>query len=174
MPPAGQRRELEAIGNSKVGVGCLFAAVVSGALPGAVVPDTERVFAAGERGRTVGAGPVDGAGYQSFLDAACEEVAQPSHLSELLFGDEDGLVAALQQRAAPAVEPTGLFRQLCIEQAHEGGELVSVGGGAEQVEVVGEADEGVDLDVVALGGASEDADEDLAYSGVGPEQEATL
>lgn len=127
-----------------------------------IEPDPCTGLAGGKGVDAVRAWPVAEPCHQALLAAVREQVAEPTDL-RLLFGAYGNrLVAALEQGPAPAMEAAGLFGEIRVDVAAEARELARILGRKERVPVIGEADEGVNVDVVERCGASKNADEDLA------------
>ena len=94
--------------------------------------------------------PLVGLPDQSLLHSVGEEIAQSANLGGWFLGDENGSIAALYQRASPAVQPSCFLREIGVEVAHEGGELIGVLRRYEKVVVVGKTNEGVNAERMTL------------------------
>lgn len=136
MAPAGDRSESELVERGEAVAQGVLAANTREPLLMAVEPDAGAGLTAEECVRAVSAGPVAELGHQPFLAAVRKQVAQPADLRFLFVADRDGLVAALQQRPAPAMEPPGLLREVGIDVAAEASELAGVLGRHQRMPVI--------------------------------------
>ena len=83
-----------------------------------------------------------------------EDVKEALLLHSLGVLKRGGMVTAPPKFLAPTVEPTELLGDLAHDVAHECSHLMRGVGTHEHVEVIGQEDEGVELDTVSGLGAS--------------------
>ena len=103
-----------------------------------------------------------------------ENVPKPRDLHLLLIADRDRLVAPLPDLPRPAGEPAHLPRQVRVEVADESRESLRVLHPDDHVVVVGQRDEGHELDRIEPLGPAEDAGGDVVELQAGPEQWASV
>ena len=88
--------------------------------------------------RRVHSGPLADPFDKSLLDRLREHVRKSFDLSPVFVGDHGHLVAALEDRSAPAGEAVDLAGQFGFEVAHEGSKLAGAFGDREDVEMIRE------------------------------------
>jgi hypothetical protein len=82
-------------------------------------------------------------GNQTLLAAVRQDVPEAINLSRLFLADHDRLVSAAPELLPPAMQSTGLPRQVRVEVVHEAGELKGVLHTEKKVVVIGKEDEGM-------------------------------
>ena len=75
---------------------------------------------------------------KAFLHGLREHIRKALDLSPVFVGDHGHLVAALEDRSAPAGEAVDLAGQFGFEVAHEGSKLAGAFGDREDVEMIRE------------------------------------
>ena len=109
----------------------------------------------------VDTGPVLGMANETLLDALGEEVPKTTDLGFGLVGDEDVLVAAIPQRAPPAMKTSHLACDVAVDEAHELAQLTGALGHDEHVEVIREVVQAADTDLGAPLAAAENPENGL-------------
>ena len=173
-PPARQRIELQDLPGGEAIERHVLATLASRILLGAIEPGPLQRPAAQQGVDAVDAGPLLGPCDQVFLGTVGQEVGEAVDLGGLLLADQDRLITAGEDLLAPAGQAPGLSRELRADVAHEAGELLAVVHSGQDVEMIGQAAEGRDLDAVASLGPGEHTDDDLVEPASGPEEEPAV
>ena len=173
--PAGERREGHGFGGRVLErVWVLSPSAAGDVLLGAVVPGAGERLAGHDLADAVESRPFPEAGRQIFFDAMAENVPEARDLRFLLVADHDPLVAPLPDLPRPAGEPAHLPRQVRVEVADESRESLRVLHPDDHVVMVGQQDEGHEVDRIEPLGPAEDAGGDVVELRAGPEQQASL
>ena len=122
----------------------------------------------------VDARPLSGFGDQAFLGSMPKQVAESSHLVDLVVTDGNGQVSSSPEFILPALEPVDLFGDIAIDVFHEVGQCLGILGLDQKVEMVRDVDGGADRNPVQTPGPSEDSEDDVVEFAGGSQKKSTL